>query len=67
MVLRRPERRPRRPGRHLRRWPLPTRILCATPDLLLKDSDATVATYKRRQMKHLKQASKTLAKTPENI
>jgi hypothetical protein len=31
----------------------------------LKHSDATVATYKRRQMKHLKQVSKTLAKTPK--
>jgi hypothetical protein len=35
----------------------------ATPDLLLKYPDATVATYKKRQMKHLKQASKILVKT----
>jgi hypothetical protein len=41
-------------------------IPCATPNLLLKYPDATVPTYKIRQMKHLKQASKTLAKTPEN-
>jgi hypothetical protein len=33
--------------------------------LLLKHPDVTVATYKRRQMKHLKQASETLAKTSE--
>jgi hypothetical protein len=38
---------------------------CATLDLLLKHLDATVATYKRKQMKHLKQASETLAKTSE--
>jgi hypothetical protein len=35
------------------------------PDLFLKQ-DATVAIYKRRQMKHLKHASQTLAKTPKN-
>jgi hypothetical protein len=32
----------------------------------LKYPYATVATYKKRQMKHLKYASKTLAKTTEN-
>jgi hypothetical protein len=37
----------------------------ATSNLLLKHSDATIATYKRRQLKHLKQASETLAKTSE--
>jgi hypothetical protein len=31
----------------------------------LKYSDATLATYKRRQMKHLKHASEILAKTLE--
>jgi hypothetical protein len=31
------------------------------PDLLLKYLDATLVTYKRRQMKHLRRASKTLA------
>jgi hypothetical protein len=31
----------------------------------LKHPDAIVATYKRRQIKHLKQVSETLAKTPE--
>jgi hypothetical protein len=31
----------------------------------LKHLDATVATYKRRQMKHLKQTFKTLTKTLE--
>jgi hypothetical protein len=39
----------------------------ATPDLLLKHSYATLVTNVRRQMKHLKHASKTLAKTPETI
>jgi hypothetical protein len=39
---------------------------CATPDLLFKHPDAALETYKRRQMKHLKYASETLAKkTPE--
>jgi hypothetical protein len=33
----------------------------------LKHIDATLATYKRRQMKHLKRASKTLVKTLENL
>ena len=46
--------------------PLPTHIPCATPDLLLKHTDAIFATYKRRQMKHLKHASETLTKTPKN-
>jgi hypothetical protein len=32
------------------------------PDLLLKHSDATLETYKRRQMKYLKHASETLEK-----
>jgi hypothetical protein len=32
---------------------------CATLDLLLKHPDATLATYKRRQMKYLQ-------KTPKN-
>ena len=36
-----------------------------TPDLLLKHFHVTLATYVSRQMKHLKHASKTLAKTPE--
>jgi hypothetical protein len=31
------------------------------PDLVLKHSDATLATYKIRQMKHLRHASETLA------
>jgi hypothetical protein len=31
----------------------------------LKHPDAIVATYRRRQMKHLKQSSETLVKTPE--
>jgi hypothetical protein len=31
----------------------------------LKHPDGTAATYKRRQIKHLKQASEILAKTPE--
>jgi hypothetical protein len=38
----------------------------ATPDLLLKHSDATLATYVLRLMKHLKHASETLVKTPKN-
>jgi hypothetical protein len=53
---------PMSPGRRQRRRPLSTRIPYAAPDLLLKHLDATVVTYKRRQMKHLKQASETLAK-----
>ena len=56
---------PRCPGRRPRHWPLPTRIICATLNLLLKYQDVIVAIYKRRQMKYLKQASETLAKTPE--
>jgi hypothetical protein len=43
------------------------RILYVTPDLFLKHPDTIVATYKRRQMKHLKQAYEILAKMPENI
>jgi hypothetical protein len=35
-------------------------------DLLLRHLNTTVATYKRRQMKHLKEASETLAKMSEN-
>jgi hypothetical protein len=31
----------------------------------LKHPDATIATYKRRQMKHLKHVSETPTKTPE--
>jgi hypothetical protein len=42
-----------------------TRIPCATSDLLLIHLDVTIATYKRRQVKHLKQASKILVKTLE--
>jgi hypothetical protein len=34
---------------------------CATSDLLLKHLDATLVTYKRRHMKHLRYASETLA------
>jgi hypothetical protein len=37
----------------------------ATPDLLIKHSDAILATYKRRQMKHMNHVSETLAKTHE--
>jgi hypothetical protein len=58
-----PGRRARHPGRRPRCRPFPTRILFATLNLLLKHLDTTVATYKRRQMKHLKQVSETLAKT----
>ena len=47
--------------------PLPMRIPCATPDLLLKHPDAAVATYKRRQMKHLKQVSEILTKMPKTL
>jgi hypothetical protein len=38
----------------------------ATPDLLLKHPDATLATYVWGQMKYLKHASETLTKTLEN-
>jgi hypothetical protein len=38
----------------------------ATPDLLFKHPDATLATYILRLMKHLKYASETLAKTQKN-
>jgi hypothetical protein len=37
----------------------------ATPDLLLKHLNATLATYVRRQMKHMKHASETLTATPD--
>jgi hypothetical protein len=37
----------------------------AAPDLLLEHLDATIATYVRRQIKHLKHIFKTLAKTLE--
>jgi hypothetical protein len=33
----------------------------------MKHSGATVATYSRRQIKHMKQVYETLAKTLENI
>jgi hypothetical protein len=36
-------------------------------DLHLKHPNSTVATYKRRQMKHLKQTSKTLAKRMKTL
>jgi hypothetical protein len=36
------------------------------PYLLLKHPDVILATYKRRQMKHLKHASETLAKIPKS-
>jgi hypothetical protein len=62
---RRPRRRPRHLKRRPLRQPLSTCISCATPDLFLKHPDTIVATYKRRQMKHLKQSSETLVKTPE--
>jgi hypothetical protein len=39
---------------------------CATPDLLLKHLDATLETYNRRQIKHLKHASETLKKHLKN-
>jgi hypothetical protein len=41
-----------------------THPMCNTRSIL-KYPDVTFVTYKRRQMKHLKQASETLAKTPE--
>jgi hypothetical protein len=37
----------------------------ATPDLLLKHPNITVATYVCGQLKHLKHASETLEKTPK--
>jgi hypothetical protein len=37
----------------------------ATPNLLLKHPDATLATYVWRQMKHIKHAYETLAATPD--
>jgi hypothetical protein len=39
----------------------------ATPDLVLKHSDTTIATYVSKQMKQLKHASETLAKTPKTL
>jgi hypothetical protein len=42
--------------------PLLTCIPCATLDLLLKHTDAT---YKRRQIKHLKQVYETFMETHE--
>jgi hypothetical protein len=39
----------------------------ATPDLLLKHPDATLATYVLRQMKHMKHASETLATLQHQI
>jgi predicted RNase H-like nuclease len=38
----------------------------ATPDLLSKHPNVTFTTYVSRQMKHLKHASETLAKTLQN-
>jgi hypothetical protein len=35
---------------------------CATPDLLLQHLDKTLATYVRKQLKHLEHTSKTLVK-----
>ena len=40
--------------------------ICTTPDLLLKHSDAILATYIWRHVKHLKHTFEILAKTPEN-
>jgi hypothetical protein len=40
-------------------------IPCARPNLLLKHSNATIATYKRRHLKNLKQASETLVEERE--
>jgi O-succinylbenzoate synthase len=37
-------------------------ITFAAPDLFLKHPDATLATYKRRQMKHLEHVSEMLKK-----
>jgi hypothetical protein len=37
----------------------------AAPDLLLKHPDTILATYKRRQIKHLKHVSQTFTKTHE--
>jgi hypothetical protein len=56
---------PRRLERHASRQPLPICIPYVTPDLLLKHSDVTVATYKKRH--NLKQVSETLTKTSKNI
>ena len=37
----------------------------ATPDILLKHPDATLATYVGRQIKYMKHTSETLAATPD--
>jgi hypothetical protein len=37
--------------------------LAATPDLLLKPADKTLAAYVQKQLKHMEHTSKTLAKT----
>jgi hypothetical protein len=37
-----------------------------TPDLLLKHPNTTVATYVRRQLKHLNHASEALEKAPKS-
>jgi hypothetical protein len=47
--------------------PLSTRIPCATPDLLLKHPDATVATYKRKHPRHMKHVFATLAKKSKHL
>jgi hypothetical protein len=44
---------------------LPMHIPFATPRSTFENSDAALATYKRRQIKHLKQAFEILAKTPK--
>jgi hypothetical protein len=44
----------------------PDEDLLHLPNLLLKHPNATIATYIRRQIKHLKYASETHAKTPKN-
>jgi hypothetical protein len=38
----------------------------ATPDLLLKHSNETFATYVRKQLKHLQHMCETLVKASEN-
>jgi hypothetical protein len=60
------ERRPRCSERRSCRQPLPTHIPCATPDLLLKHLDATIATTKEdiwntwnKHLKHLRKRLKT--------
>jgi hypothetical protein len=49
----------------LRRRPLSTRIACATPDLPFETSRCNSYKIQEREMKHLKSAFETLAKTPE--